>query len=1552
MDKKKLLKAGLASMLCLTIGGVVVACSDGSGDGGKDDQPPVTHEITATIANTNIEVGKNESISLDVETLEGEEFTCVTDKSGVIFYDAKNGKIIGVSEGTVNMTFTVKGKPSITKTITITVVAPTTQYEVIIGDSEPINVMYGHKIEKPADPVKESTVSTVYTFDCWVKEGTDIEWDFDTPVTGPVVLEAKWTESARKYTVTVGGEEAEYEYNSKITAPADPDDYTTETKIYTFEYWKNTATGEKWNFNVDKVISDGIVLEPYFSEADRTFAVDVEIASNQVNLGAKQYYTYEFSEAEIEAMNVVLTDGTNEYKVDGAVEVLPGTYTVKLTYNGVEYTKEVVVGANNENKVAFALSTSKLNGSVGGFSSFAHGSKKVVSGEEVWLGYYDYTYQDKVQGSEYYIESYILFEPNDGKTNANLVGLMPAVCNEDLSSNGAGKLIVGVTQAGKLAYTIAGGWGSKAIEIADVSDKITTNGEGGYAYKLGVYRNGADFAIFVNNEYIDTISIGMFEECGFGVGSMADNQSNGYTKFVEFKYSFNEELLSDLYDASTNENDIEVTAIFDTDYAIANGRKVYYQDDITYDQAKRVTLEIYNSDNELVKTVYTAERKFDIVLAPGAYKAKATFAGTKGTTVKESEFMLVKSSRSFVFDLSITDVGGSYTLPNGTKVDSFGQNYTFPTADSISVSDKTYAYINGVTGSTYYIEATITKKEKGWHGFILNSSEGAPTNGFKKVAVGVYDDGNGTPSLYVQRSIEHNWGTGIGMGSVASYTGTGSTYKLAALRVNNKYTLYINGTVVWSETIDSLTKDGKILPADNISGFGIFRGLNFNPSAPTLKDIKYTTNLEAINAIFKGVNATLECDDSVSVVSGDRVVKNGGSVYGIEGTTKKVKVEVPEGKVISYLSIQVNGKEQKVSYAPDGSFMFDLTEWGKIVVDVEFEEAKETTLTLSYASAFVEKDGKKIALYDLSDINPADIEVEVINVYGGKTESFVFDGTSKTLNVNTGTFKINFVYKNNLWSKDIVVGEDGAEVVGLLSDVYLGGAITFTTNTGAQTTIKSFDKAEVGSTSGNGWALVDGYRNNISTSSYTFAFQNEVVGSKYYLEGVFDSTQTSYSMYDNKFSGLLIAHVNDTALDGNGHSKSVAYIKNDSVVLGTTDTWSLSMPITIANYKDVLGEGNYDPTAVKLGVLRNGTDFYFFVNDVFVAYRKIDTYGNNVSGFGVASNVVNNVISNFNYTTNEQALNEITSGIQVTNRSIDIYLIAGQSNAAGYTNFNSVNLLPLDEHYIYGYQNIMYAGNAESSANNYTTTVDHEHPWSLLRAGQGAGTGKIGPEIGMANVLSSYYNVESGKQAGFIKFAHGGTCLLDSITGENKAGGNWVSPSYEATITPKSPGKLTGGLYRSLLEQVEKNIGELKAMGYSDINVKGLYWMQGESDKGNPTEYLKAFKYFASDVRSDLTKICGQDLSKMPILIGEISRTSGSAVQGTVSTNNAFIAMQRTIPDHVNDTYVIAAGDYDINKLVNGSNTAVGTDSWHWNYKDHIEIGKLVGNCILDNILD
>ena len=77
------------------------------------------------------------------------------------------------------------------------------EYDVVIGDATAVKVAYGSKLTKPAeDPTKDMTASTVYTFDGWYNGET--KWDFDNDVvTGNVTLTAKFTETARKYTVTI-----------------------------------------------------------------------------------------------------------------------------------------------------------------------------------------------------------------------------------------------------------------------------------------------------------------------------------------------------------------------------------------------------------------------------------------------------------------------------------------------------------------------------------------------------------------------------------------------------------------------------------------------------------------------------------------------------------------------------------------------------------------------------------------------------------------------------------------------------------------------------------------------------------------------------------------------------------------------------------------------------------------------------------------------------------------------------------------------------------------------------------------------------------------------------------------------------------------------------------------------------------------------------------------------------------------------------------------------------------------------------------------------------
>ena len=79
--------------------------------------------------------------------------------------------------------------------------ATTRTYSVTFDGANATEYVYGSKIEKPADPTKESTAEYDYAFDAWYNGET--EWDFENgTVVGNVNLVAKYTETKRTYTVT------------------------------------------------------------------------------------------------------------------------------------------------------------------------------------------------------------------------------------------------------------------------------------------------------------------------------------------------------------------------------------------------------------------------------------------------------------------------------------------------------------------------------------------------------------------------------------------------------------------------------------------------------------------------------------------------------------------------------------------------------------------------------------------------------------------------------------------------------------------------------------------------------------------------------------------------------------------------------------------------------------------------------------------------------------------------------------------------------------------------------------------------------------------------------------------------------------------------------------------------------------------------------------------------------------------------------------------------------------------------------------------------------
>lgn len=291
-----------------------------------------------------------------------------------------------------------------------------------------------------------------------------------------------------------------------------------------------------------------------------------------------------------------------------------------------------------------------------------------------------------------------------------------------------------------------------------------------------------------------------------------------------------------------------------------------------------------------------------------------------------------------------------------------------------------------------------------------------------------------------------------------------------------------------------------------------------------------------------------------------------------------------------------------------------------------------------------------------------------------------------------------------------------------------------------------------------------------------------------------------------------------------------------------------------------------------------------------------------------------------------------------TKKVINLYLIAGQSNAAGYSYFNQ-SFLQSNAAFSAGYENVLYTGSAVSMLSGIPlspNTVDV----TPVRAGFGYLDSYIGPELGIADVLSRYYT-DPNHKAGIIKYAAGSSSLHDKITGASSAGGNWYPPSLIAANGAASE-KLTGNLYRLFMDQVENSIKDYRALGY-EIHIKGVYWMQGEGDRDHLGEYPAMLRALITDMRNDLGELAGEDLSDMPFVVGEIS---SSFFRDASTLNTDFVAMQQQLPTLLSDignVYVINSSP-----LSTGTNSG---DAGHWTAEDMLLIGQMAGATFAKQVL-
>ena len=146
--------------------------------------------------------------------------------------------------------------------------AATPRSYTVSFDGEEIaqKVEYGSVIPTdaiPDDPIKEATSRKEFTFAGWYLG--DKLWNFETDViTGDTALVAKFTETARLYTVTFDGENAQqYEYGAKIAKPENPVKEPTATVRYEFIGW--FYLGKEWNFDMD-IVNYNIKLQSKWKE--------------------------------------------------------------------------------------------------------------------------------------------------------------------------------------------------------------------------------------------------------------------------------------------------------------------------------------------------------------------------------------------------------------------------------------------------------------------------------------------------------------------------------------------------------------------------------------------------------------------------------------------------------------------------------------------------------------------------------------------------------------------------------------------------------------------------------------------------------------------------------------------------------------------------------------------------------------------------------------------------------------------------------------------------------------------------------------------------------------------------------------------------------------------------------------------------------------------------------------------------------------------------------------------------------------------------------------
>ena len=269
---------------------------------------------------------------------------------------------------------------------------------------------------------------------------------------------------------------------------------------------------------------------------------------------------------------------------------------------------------------------------------------------------------------------------------------------------------------------------------------------------------------------------------------------------------------------------------------------------------------------------------------------------------------------------------------------------------------------------------------------------------------------------------------------------------------------------------------------------------------------------------------------------------------------------------------------------------------------------------------------------------------------------------------------------------------------------------------------------------------------------------------------------------------------------------------------------------------------------------------------------------------------------------------------------INVYLIAGQSNAVGYGMDTGNKIAKSDERFTEGFENVLYYGSIERWSGK-----SFDGGFEPVKLGMGVEPTRSGAEIGIANAVADY-----GEMSAIIKCAQGATHLYPDTTYEvSLKYGTWTSPTYiKNNNVDMSKNPLIGNMYRRFEQTVIDAIQLLVEDGYTPV-IKGVWWMQGEAEMFTlemASAYRELFETLIYDTRNMLSEVTGYDCGNVPFVCGlpkwNSKNSAPPTYQGMVRTAMTTVASE-----------VDNVGCVDCMPLVQH-------DDWHFNAQGQQYLGE------------